>query len=70
MSPGKAAILAAVLAAPAGLTTQEIIARTRGTDYSVRTALSRLYAYGDIDKQVIARNGKAIWKPRAQSCSA
>ena len=66
MSPTKSDVLALVNAAPDGITTREVRARLSGTDYCISNNLSRLYAYGEIDKQSLGGN-RALWKRRERT---
>jgi hypothetical protein len=50
---------------PAGLTSAEFITITKATSYIARGRLSKLFAYGRIDKIVIdPKNGRARWKAK------
>lgn len=66
MSPTKSEVLELVNTVSSGLTTQQVIGFLGGTDYAIRTKLSRLYAYGQIDKESAGGN-RALWKRREAS---
>lgn len=63
MSPTKSEVLAAINSAPAGLTTRQVHDALGGPDYAIAGKLSRLYAYGQIDKESAGGN-RALWKRR------
>lgn len=63
MAPTRAEILAKVSSTPAGLRTREVVALLGGDANSVSSVLSKLYAYGLIDKTVLNKRGDTIWRP-------
>ena len=61
MSPTKSDVLELINTAPAGMTTRQVRELMGGTDYCISNNLSRLYAYGQIDKQSLGGN-RALWE--------
>lgn len=62
MSPTRADILAAIEREPAGITSAGLAAKLHTTRYRVSGVLSKLAAYGHIDKNGLAgRSGTCIW---------
>lgn len=66
MSPTKSDVLELINTAPHGLTTRQVREHLGGPDYCVAGKLSRLYAYGEIDKQSLGGN-RALWKRREKT---
>ncbi len=67
MSPTRAGVLAALQLVPLGITTAALADQMCAPRYAVSSILSKLAAYGLIDKAVLISghaNG-ALWKPKA-----
>jgi hypothetical protein len=63
MRPSRVDILAAVLAAPSGITTRQLAVKLATVPHQIRPNLSKLAAYGHISKTVISPRGDAVWGP-------
>lgn len=64
MRPTRAQVLAAVLAAPLGLTTYDLAMKLGSTANQVSGIVSKLAAYGNITSVPIPGNRQALrWKP-------
>lgn len=64
MAPTKAQILAKVNATPGGLRTREIVQQLGGNANSVGAILSKLCAYGVIEREILNKRRDSVWKPR------
>jgi Mn-dependent DtxR family transcriptional regulator len=64
MTPTRDEILAAVNAEPVGITSADLARKLGSTAYSVSGTLSKLCAYGLIDRQPTTRNGAYLWHKR------
>ena len=67
MTATRAEILAAINAAPNGLTSAGLAEQLDSTAYNVSGVLSKLYAYGHISREPAAGRYGAVyrWKPKS-----
>jgi predicted transcriptional regulator len=67
MTPTRDEILAAINAETYGITSAELARKLGGTAYNVSSTLSKLAAYGLIDRERIGCNGAYLWRCKKEN---
>jgi DNA-binding IclR family transcriptional regulator len=70
MPPTRDQVLLLIEKHPEGLMTQDICRLTGIPGYSASSKLSKLFAYGLIERYDIAKSNAKRWKPKAQKVTS